>query len=142
MQWQVKSQYRDKPLNGPIVLWMHFVESTPLSASKKKRAEMLAGEIVPSKADCTNYQKFFEDCLKNIVFLDDRYVAKNISEKAYGEKGVTKIRVYTLKEYRAKHGQETDQTGESKQSNGRVESGRAAQQIKKRPAGKRKKTGA
>ena len=102
-QWQIKSLYRDKPLEGFVVLDLLFVEPVPASTSKKIRALMLAGEIFPTRCDNTNCQKFYEDCAKNILFLDDRYVVKNISEKLYGVKGCVKIKVYTLKEYRECH---------------------------------------
>jgi len=100
-QWTIKSQYKGKPLDGYIVLDMTFWEPPPLSASKSARARMLSGEIRPTRCDNTNMQKFIEDCLKNIVFRDDRYVCKNISEKLYGTKGKTVIKVYTLEEYNA-----------------------------------------
>lgn len=98
-RWQIKSIYRDKPLTGFIVLDFRFIEPVPTSVSKKEKERMLAGEIRPTRYDTTNCQKFIEDCCKNILFDDDRYVAKNISEKLYGELQCVKIKVYTLQEY-------------------------------------------
>lgn len=61
---------------------------------------MLDGEILPTNCDCTNLQKFYEDCLKNIVIKDDRYVVKITSEKLYRDKGCIFMKIYTLDEYR------------------------------------------
>ena len=102
-QWQIKNLYRGKPIQGFVVLDLTFIEPPPNSASKSMKSRMLAGEFIPTRCDNTNMQKFIEDCLKNIVFNDDRYVAKNISEKLYGEKGRILIKVYTLEEYRKLH---------------------------------------
>lgn len=60
---------------------------------------MLQGEIIPTHVDCTNCQKFSEDCLKGIVITDDRNVAKISSEKLYADKGKILIKVWTLEEY-------------------------------------------
>jgi Holliday junction resolvase RusA-like endonuclease len=75
----VKSMYAEKPLDGFVALQMTFYEPPPASASKKMKERMLSGEIRPTRCDNTNMQKFYEDCLQNIVFLDDRFVYKNIS---------------------------------------------------------------
>lgn len=60
---------------------------------------MEKGEIIPTRLDCTNMQKLYEDCLKKIVIDDDRNVAKIISEKSYAEREGIVIQVYTLKEF-------------------------------------------
>lgn len=95
----IKRQYLDSPIKGYTVLKFTFTFSVPSSTSKKKRIEMLAGKIIPTRCDCTNLQKLYEDCLKKIVIDDDRKVAKIFSEKIYGEKEGVKIVVYTLEEY-------------------------------------------
>jgi Holliday junction resolvase RusA-like endonuclease len=99
-QWLIKNSFKGIRLDGFVVLELLFLEPVPASASKKDKALMLAGEIIPTRCDNTNMQKFCEDCLKDIVFQDDRYVAKNISSKLYGDKGKTLVKVWTLSEYR------------------------------------------
>lgn len=96
----IKQNYKGEPLKGFIVLDMLFIEPVPRTASKKDKEAMLKGEIRPTRCDNTNMQKFYEDCLKNIVFLDDRYVCKNISEKLYGDQEKILIKIYTLSEYK------------------------------------------
>jgi Holliday junction resolvase RusA-like endonuclease len=71
-----------------------FVFPFPKSASKAKKEKMKAGEIIPTKCDCTNLQKLYEDCLKGIVITDDRNVVYVSSFKLYGEKGRVQIKVY------------------------------------------------
>lgn len=102
-RWQIRSFYRDNPLQGYVVIEFLFVFPCPLSASSKKKEKMLNGEILPTLCDCTNLQKFQEDCLKGIVFGDDRNVAKITSEKIYGNKEKILIKIWTLDEYRKIH---------------------------------------
>ena len=83
---------------------MVFCEPIPASTPKRKREDMLSGIIRPTRCDTTNLQKYYEDCLKNILFEDDRLVAKNISEKLYADKGKILITVFTLEEYRSLNG--------------------------------------
>src|SRR5690348_11291041 len=60
------------PIKGFIVLELEFIFPIPRSASKRQRQKMIDQEIYPTKKDCTNLQKFIEDCLKNIAIEDDR----------------------------------------------------------------------
>lgn len=87
------------PIKGFVGLNLEFLFSIPSSTSKKKRQKMLDGEIFPTSKDCTNMQKFIEDCLKNIAFEDDRYVFRVTSSKRYAEKSKILINVYSLDEY-------------------------------------------
>jgi len=99
-QWLIKNSFQGIRLDGFVVLELLFEEPVPASTSKKNKALMLSGEIIPTRCDNTNLQKFYEDCLKDIVFKDDRYVAKNISTKLYGDKGRILVKIWTLSEYR------------------------------------------
>ena len=99
IRYLVKQQYDKPPMKGFVALTMCFAYPMPKSASKKKREAMLAGHIIPTKSDCTNCQKLYEDCLKNIVFEDDRNVALISSMKLYSEKGQVIIKVWPLEEF-------------------------------------------
>lgn len=99
LRFYLREQYQAQPIQGFVVLKLTFISQIPKSYSKKKRALIAAGELYPLRYDCTNCQKFAEDCLKNILIEDDRYVAKIFSEKLYGEKEGIVIKVYTLKEF-------------------------------------------
>jgi len=87
-------------LKGYFVIEFVFAFPIPNSTTKKEKEKMLAGEIIPTGCDCTNLQKFYEDCLKNIIIPDDRYVAKITSEKLYRNKECIFVKIYTLDEYR------------------------------------------
>lgn len=99
-QWMIKNQHREEVLPGFYVLDFLFIFPIPRSASKAQKEKMMRREIIPTCSDCTNLQKFYEDCLKKIVIKDDRYVAKISSEKIYGEKKGIIIKIFTLEEYR------------------------------------------
>lgn len=81
----LKNIYRQSPIDSYVILDMEFYFQCPSSASKKKKQLMLSGKIIPTKKDCTNMQKFYEDCLKKILIDDDRNVANISSKKRYGE---------------------------------------------------------
>ena len=104
----VKEQYKQDPLQVFTVLCFTFFFKIPASASATRKADMLAGKIIPTKSDCTNLQKLYEDCLKDIVIDDDRNVAKIFSEKLYAEKEGINIKIYTLEEYATKERQESE----------------------------------
>jgi len=99
----IATEFNGLPLDTYTVIELLFRFKIPVSASKKKRAQMLAGDIIPTRSDCTNMQKLYEDCLKKIVIDDDRKVAKISSEKIYAEKEGVVINIYTLQEYRDAH---------------------------------------
>ena len=94
------------PIKGFVVLDLEFIFTIPKSASKRQIQRMLGEipgeELYPTKKDCTNMQKFIEDCLKNVAFEDDRYVVNVRSRKRYGqvEKGKILINVYSIEEYK------------------------------------------
>lgn len=66
---------------------------------------MLDGKIFPTRCDCTNLQKLYEDCLKGIVIKDDRQVIVVTSYKCYGEEEGVDITVQDLFEYFKEHEQ-------------------------------------
>lgn len=72
-------------LDGPLSLTLEAVFSVPASASKKRQAAMLAGEIAPTKKpDLSNILKAVEDGCNGVVFRDDSAITKHINEKRYG----------------------------------------------------------
>lgn len=102
--WQVRSLHGGEPIPGYVVVHFTFFMRIPASTPKKKIPLMLSGEIRPTNMDTTNCQKFYEDCIKNILIQDDRNVVKITSEKLYGDKGKILIRVWSLDEYESNSG--------------------------------------
>lgn len=96
-QWQLRIQYRDELIKGPVSLDFTFFLPIPKSTSNFRRREMLAAILLPDvKPDTTNLQKFYEDCLKGIVFHDDNCVTDVSSRKRYSDYPRTLIRVQSL----------------------------------------------
>lgn len=63
------------------------VFGVPESASKKKRSQMLSGEIVPvKKPDVDNIAKIVADALNGVVWHDDAQITALTVRKKYGEK--------------------------------------------------------
>ena len=95
VQYQIKKQYHDDILSRAVRISYDFFFTTPKSVSKKKREMMIAGEIKHTvRGDCTNYCKFWEDCLKGIVIVDDSLAYRNEVEKHYGESNRVIIKIY------------------------------------------------
>jgi Holliday junction resolvase RusA-like endonuclease len=91
------------PINGPIfgyvALHFTFCFKPPKSASAKEKEKMLSQQTFPTRMDTTNLQKFYEDCIKDIVIEDDRYVIATSARKIYGEKEKVVIKVFSIEEY-------------------------------------------
>jgi Holliday junction resolvase RusA-like endonuclease len=91
----VKSQYREKPLKGPIIIECYFYMPIPASLSKKRKSALLNKPHI-CKPDTTNLQKFAEDCLSEIVYEDDAQVFQIFSKKIYSENPKTVIDIFKL----------------------------------------------
>ena len=75
------------PLEGPVSMALKMFMAIPSSASKKKRAAMLSGEIRPTKKpDIDNVIKIVGDALNELAFKDDKQIVELTDcEKWYGE---------------------------------------------------------
>lgn len=101
----IRSKYQGSPIPGYVVLEFAFYFPLPNSIPVSKRSKYLENiQILPTQCDCTNLQKFYEDCIKNILITDDRNVAKISSQKLYAENEKIIIRVWTLEEYKNEAG--------------------------------------
>ena len=87
------AQYKGAPLRGYVHVDFTFSFPYPKATTKKNRALMEEGKIYPTKSDCTNLQKFTEDCLNRIVIEDDRNVVQITSKKLYALNGSVNIKV-------------------------------------------------
>jgi len=73
-------------LDCPIELEVKAYYQIPKSASKKKRAAMLSGEIWPTKApDADNVLKVVADALNKVAYEDDKQIVIKSIVKKYGE---------------------------------------------------------
>lgn len=71
---------------GPLIVRMTAFYPIAKSCSKKKRQQMLDGEIKPTvKADLDNVLKIILDGLNGVAFKDDVQVVGFNAKKVYGE---------------------------------------------------------
>ena len=78
-------EVREK-LTGGIKAEITAVFTPPKSTSKKKREQMLNGEILyTKKSDCDNIAKAILDSLNKIAYDDDSQICILHVEKKYGE---------------------------------------------------------
>ncbi len=99
----IAEQWEGKPYDKYVALSFLFCFKIPKTASKKQRAAMLARKILPTKGDCTNCQKLFEDCLNKLVITDDRNVGVVSSAKMYADEPSVTITVQDYTEYFIEH---------------------------------------
>lgn len=75
-----------EPLTGAVWAHVAMVHPIPESASKKRRAAMLAGEIRPTvKPDMDNTLKVTFDGLNSVVFVDDKQIVELTVFRSYGD---------------------------------------------------------
>lgn len=85
------------PLTGSCRITVEARFQIPKSASKKKRADMLAGSILPTKKpDLSNVLKAVEDGLNTIVFSDDAQIVEAFARKIYSDTPCVVVRVEPL----------------------------------------------
>ncbi|MDE1970992.1 MAG: RusA family crossover junction endodeoxyribonuclease [Patescibacteria group bacterium] len=85
VQLHLRNFYKEEPIDFPVKVHFEFYFSMPKHFSKKKQKDALDDIIRPLRKDCTNLQKFTEDCLKGIVIKDDDLVCEISSKKFYRE---------------------------------------------------------
>ena len=95
----VKKSYGDNPCfeDQFISIKITFKFEVPKSYSKKKRAEALAGNLRPTKADIDNYVKSVLDGLNKVAFLDDRYIFSIEASKIFAEEAETIVEINSMK---------------------------------------------
>lgn len=92
---EIKEQWnRDKPLDCPVKLTIRLSFPLPASASRRKVAAMLNGEIKHvSKPDADNAAKFYMDVMSGLTYLDDKQVYSLAVEKGWAEFPHTTIKL-------------------------------------------------
>lgn len=76
---------RETISQGPVEVICRAILDIPSSISKKKREQMIAGQILPvKKPDVDNILKMW-DALKGVVWDDDARVQRATIEKVYGK---------------------------------------------------------
>ncbi len=102
-KWQIRSQFREKPLTTPLGLDIIFFMPIPKSASSIKKRQMENGIIAHTKKpDIDNLQKFVLDCLNKLAFEDDSQIIEIRAKKIYSSKPGTMIRLIPLADEKRK----------------------------------------
>lgn len=80
------TQHFERQLTGAIEAEITAYFPIPMSASKKKREQMISGEIRPTtKPDWDNIGKIICDSLNNLAYHDDAYIVECTVKKFYAE---------------------------------------------------------
>lgn len=96
-KWQIRSQYNNEPIGGPVLIVITFFMPIPKSTSGIKKRQMLNGRIHHiKKPDIDNLQKFIFDCLNELVLRDDAQIVEVKAKKIYSTKPETKICIIPL----------------------------------------------
>ena len=88
---QIKEAFRAEypdfvPMDGPVLMTVTALFPIPKSASKKKRFEMLAGRVWPTKKpDFDNIIKVVSDSLNGMAYDDDKQIVQLMGTKRYAE---------------------------------------------------------
>lgn len=70
----------------PVCVVIKACFRIPKNTSKKQRAQMESGEILPmKKPDCDNIQKVVLDALNKLAYADDKQVVSSAVEKRYAK---------------------------------------------------------
>jgi Holliday junction resolvase RusA-like endonuclease len=84
VKWQIKAQYKGKPLTGAVGVTAIYYMPIPKSWSKKKKREHI-GKWHIAKPDKDNLEKFIKDCGNGILWNDDSQCALDFSVKVYDD---------------------------------------------------------
>ena len=84
---KVLAEAGEKPLEGAVSLFVRVYVAVPNGVSKKKREEMLKGDVYPTKKpDVDNLLKAVMDALNGVWYKDDKQVTLTTVCKVYDEK--------------------------------------------------------
>jgi Holliday junction resolvase RusA-like endonuclease len=97
VRYFVKMQEDFQRLEGAICLSFDFFFKIPKATSKIRTIAMINGSLRPlTRPDASNCIKFYEDCLKDLLFDDDSQVVEIKARKFYSDKPKTVIKVSNI----------------------------------------------
>jgi Holliday junction resolvase RusA-like endonuclease len=100
------------PTTQPVQMTLVVFVPIPASWSKRKRAQALAGLVLPTgKPDLDNYEKAVTDALNEICYRDDSQICDVTKSKRYGETPRVVVRLFALDGFRANTFYVPKQTG-------------------------------
>ena len=85
------------PMDGPLSVSIEITMPIPVSWSKRKQADALAGLVMPTgRPDLDNLIKTLADACNGIVWRDDAQIVRLVAEKRYGEQPGASVSVIPL----------------------------------------------
>lgn len=91
---QIREQYKGSIIDGSFFVSFVFNIGVPASWSPKQRTMALEGYIYPmGKPDTSNCAKFYEDCMKGIIYSDDSKIIWVCPIKKYEQDSSTQITI-------------------------------------------------
>lgn len=85
------------PMDGAMSVSIEITVQIPVSWTKAKRADALAGLVMPTgRPDLDNLVKALTDACNGIVWRDDAQIVRLMAEKRYGEQPGASISVIPL----------------------------------------------
>lgn len=90
-RWQLRSQFVDEPITGPIEIKLLFRMPIPKTIKGRMRKDMLANYVYHTKRpDVDNLEKLILDAMSGIVYADDCQIVMLNACKRYSDKpGIT-----------------------------------------------------
>lgn len=93
-RWQLRSQFRNKPLTVPLEMDVIFYMPIPKATSFVRKKLMIANTMHHMKRpDIDNLMKYILDCMNGIVFQDDAQIWSIRAQKIYAESPGTLIKI-------------------------------------------------
>lgn len=91
--WEIKNRWKLPIIDdAAIAITFHFFIPIPKSTSKKNIDKIMSGLIrATKKPDLDNYQKFYLDCMNQVVFRDDSQIWSIGASKVYAKEPCTEI---------------------------------------------------
>lgn len=86
-------------ITGPVLIELHILHGVPQSMSKKRKAQALAGELLPmKKPDTDNVLKAICDGCNGVVWCDDVQATDGAFRRRYSETPGVRVRIVPLME--------------------------------------------
>lgn len=98
----IRAQYQGDILDSALFVRFVFHIGVPKSWTKAQKHKALTGTIHHiSKPDASNLAKFYEDCMKGIIYTDDSIIVWVSPIKVYDDEAYTEIYItpFRIEEY-------------------------------------------
>ena len=99
VRFAYKEEYPDFvfPADVPLGMRLDIFLPIPKSVSKKKREQMIKGEIRPlKKPDTSNVLKAVEDGLNKVAYADDTQIVDTIARRYYSEVPRVEVQIWEI----------------------------------------------